>query len=218
MEVPGPHVRANQLSAISNNGQVRFMTYTQTMNAALFLVFLQRLLRSTTGKLFLIVDRVRAHMTPAVQAWVAARRDRLEVFYLPRYAPELNPDAYLNDDLKEQVKGLRFSQVETIPYSQFVDKINAHQVASGTFRKDRFDGKLHAAGTDTEGQEFTVVLPDPQQSKADLIKLLTEKGVTFDIAQPPISEAVFKLIQSSKVVGCSTGRSAGLAPFRILST
>ena len=79
------------------------MTYTQTMTAALFLVFLGRLLRSTTGKVFLIVDRLRAHMTPAVQAWVAAHRDRIEVFYLPRYAPELNPDEYLNNDLKGQV-------------------------------------------------------------------------------------------------------------------
>ncbi len=68
------------------------MTYTQTMTAALFLVFLGRLLRSTTGKVFLIVDRLRAHMTPAVQAWVAAHQERIEVFYLPRYSPELNPD------------------------------------------------------------------------------------------------------------------------------
>jgi transposase len=103
MDVPDPHVRANQISAISNDGQVRFMTYTQTMKAALFLVFLERLLRSTTGKVFLIVDRLRAHMTPAVQAWVAARRNRLEIFYLPSHAPERNPDEYLNDDLKENV-------------------------------------------------------------------------------------------------------------------
>ena len=34
----------------------------------------------------------------------------------------------------------------------------------------------------------------------------------------PRSFAVFRLITSSKVVGCSTGRSAGLAPLRILST
>ena len=79
------------------------MTYTQTMTAALFVVFLERLLRSTTGKVFLIVDRLRAHRTPAVQAWVAAHAERLEVFYLPRYAPELNPDEYLNNDLKGQV-------------------------------------------------------------------------------------------------------------------
>ncbi len=102
-EVPDRHIRANQISTITNGGEVRFMTYTQTMTAALFLVFLGRLLRSTTGKVFLIVDRLRAHMTPAVQAWVAAHADRIEVFYLPRYAPELNPDEYLNNDLKGQV-------------------------------------------------------------------------------------------------------------------
>jgi transposase len=102
-DVPDPHIRANQISTITNQGEVRFMTYTQTMTAALFVVFLGRLLRSTTGKVFLIVDRLRAHMTPAVQAWVAAHADRLEVFYLPRYAPELNPDEYLNNDLKGQV-------------------------------------------------------------------------------------------------------------------
>jgi transposase len=103
MDVPDPHIRANQMSTITNAGEVRFMTYLGTMNAALFRVFLGRLLRSTTGKVFLIVDRLRAHMTPGVQEWVTAHRDRIEVFYLPRYAPELNPDEYLNNDLKGRV-------------------------------------------------------------------------------------------------------------------
>lgn len=103
IDVPDRHIRASQISAVSNTGEVRFMTYTRTMNAAVFLVFLGRLLRSTTGKVFLIVDRLRAHMTPEVQDWVAARRDRIEVFYLPRYAPEVNPDEYLNNDLKGEV-------------------------------------------------------------------------------------------------------------------
>src|SRR4029077_19380468 len=37
MEVPDRHVRANQIATITNAGQVRFMTYTTTMTAALFL-------------------------------------------------------------------------------------------------------------------------------------------------------------------------------------
>ncbi len=119
-EVPDPHLRANQISTITNRGEVRFMTYTRTMTAALFLVFLDRLLRSTTGKVFLIVDRLRAHMTPAVQVWVAAHRDRIEVFYLPRYAPELNPDEYLNNDLKGQVNatGLPHDKAEVRSHIQ----------------------------------------------------------------------------------------------------
>src|SRR3954447_15779118 len=103
MAVPDPHIGMNQISAISNTGEVRFMTYARTMNAALFLVFLGKLLRSTTGKVFLIVDRLQAHQTPAVKEWVAAHGERLEVFPLPRRAPERNPDEYLNNDLKGQV-------------------------------------------------------------------------------------------------------------------
>jgi transposase len=103
MGVPRPHLRVNQISTITNAGEVRFMTYTGAMTAAVFLVFLGRLLRSTTGKVFLIVDRLRAHLTPAVGEWLARHRDRIEVFYLPRYAPALNPDEYRNNDLKGNV-------------------------------------------------------------------------------------------------------------------
>jgi len=103
MDVPDRHVRANPISTITNSGKVHFMTYTTTMNAAVYLLFLGRLLRSTTGKVFLIIDRLRAHKTPEVRAWLAAHRDRIEVFELPRYAPELNADEYLNNDLKGKV-------------------------------------------------------------------------------------------------------------------
>lgn len=114
MDVRDPHLRANQISTITNTGKVHFMTYLGTMNAALFMVFLQRLLRSTTGKVFLIVDRLQAHLTPEVAVWVRAHRERLEVFYLPRYAPELNADEYLNHDLKGKVNaaGLPHSKDE----------------------------------------------------------------------------------------------------------
>jgi transposase len=52
---------------------------------------------------FLIVDRLTAHTAPEVGVWLEAHRDRIEVFYLPRYAPELNPNEYLNNDLKGKV-------------------------------------------------------------------------------------------------------------------
>lgn len=101
--VPHPHIHMNTISAISNSGSVRFMTYSQTMTAALFLVFLGRLLRSTTGKIILIVDRLRAHQAGVVTAWVAARAGRLELVELPRSAPERNVVEYLNNDLKGQI-------------------------------------------------------------------------------------------------------------------
>jgi transposase len=104
-EVPDSHVRVNMISAIGNAGSVHFMTYTRAMTAALFILFLGRLLRSTTGKIYLIVDRLQAHLTAEVFAWAEAQADRLELFHLPPYVPELNADEYLNHDVKEGVNG-----------------------------------------------------------------------------------------------------------------
>jgi transposase len=103
MEVPPPHIRINQASAISNEGAVRFMTYKGTMDGALFTVFLGRLIRSSARKIFLIVDRLKAHEKATVLAWVEAHKDRIELFAMPPHTPEYNPDEYLNNDLKGNV-------------------------------------------------------------------------------------------------------------------
>jgi transposase len=103
MEVPRPHIRVNQISAISTEGTVRFMTYKGAFNAAVFLLFLAKLIAGAPRKILLIADRLGAHKTPEVQAWLAERRDQIEVFYLPAYSPELNPVEYLNNAMKGEV-------------------------------------------------------------------------------------------------------------------
>jgi transposase len=103
MEVPGPHIRVNQISTVTNEGSVRFMTYTGTMNDALFVVFLGRLLRTTTKKIFLITDHLRAHEDDRINEWVESHYDRIQIFYLPKHSPEMNPVEYLNNDMKETV-------------------------------------------------------------------------------------------------------------------
>jgi transposase len=103
MEVPAPHIRVNQISAISNEGTVRFMTYKGALNAAVFLLFLQKLVQGARRKILLIADRLQAHKTPEVEAWLEAHKGEIEVFYLPAYAPEMNPVEYLNNDMKGTV-------------------------------------------------------------------------------------------------------------------
>ena len=112
IEVPDPHIRMNLISTISNEGSVHFMTYKETMTAALFITFLERMLSETTRKIFLIVDRLRAHEAKKVEFWAAEHRDRIELFFLPRYAPERNADEYLNNDMKGSINttGLPGSQ------------------------------------------------------------------------------------------------------------
>jgi transposase len=100
MEMPKPHIRANQITAISNEGTVRFMTYQGMLTAAVFLLFLGKLVAGASRKILLIADRLQAHKTPAVLAWLQAHHDQIEVFYLPAYSPEMNPVEYLNNDVK----------------------------------------------------------------------------------------------------------------------
>jgi transposase len=103
IETPGPHIRMNQITTITNDGSVHFMTYTGSMNDARFLVFLGRLLRSTTKKILLVTDRLKAHEDGAVQEWVKAHQDRIQIFYLPKYSPEMNPVEYMHNDMKATV-------------------------------------------------------------------------------------------------------------------
>jgi DDE superfamily endonuclease len=79
------------------------MTYKGALNAAVFLVFLNKLIEGAARKIILIADRLQAHKTPEVNAWVEAHKDQIEVFYLPAYAPELNPVEYMNNDMKGEV-------------------------------------------------------------------------------------------------------------------
>src|SRR4051812_46853142 len=114
MGVPDSHLRVNVISTVSNTGAVHFMTYTGMLNAALFIAFLEGLLGETARKVYLIADCLSAHDCAAVEAWALPRLDRIEVYLLPRWAPELNPDEYLNNDLKGNVHaaGLPNSKAE----------------------------------------------------------------------------------------------------------
>jgi len=103
LAVPGSRFSVNMISAITNRGKVRWMIYTGKMNTALFLVFLTRLVAEAAKKVFLIVDHLSVHEAAAVEQWLSDKRDRIEVFSLPKYAPERNPDEYLNCDLKANI-------------------------------------------------------------------------------------------------------------------
>jgi transposase len=89
------------ISSITNQGKLRFMIYDGALNAAIFLMFLRRLVRDTDRKLFVIVDNLRVHHAKVVVAWLAANAERIELFYLPPYAPERDPDEYVNNDVKQ---------------------------------------------------------------------------------------------------------------------
>lgn len=88
------------LSTVTNQGKVRFMVLEGPLSAQILIRFLRRLIRETNRRVYVILDNLNVHKAAKVRAWVAAHCDAIELFYLPPYAPELNPDEYLNGDLK----------------------------------------------------------------------------------------------------------------------
>jgi transposase len=112
IKVSSSPCRMNLISTISNEGEVRFMTYKETMTALLFLAFLPRLIHGASRKIFLIVDRLPAHEAEVVETWLRGREDKIEMFYLPRRAPELNPVECLNNDVKLGVNATKLPENE----------------------------------------------------------------------------------------------------------
>lgn len=100
LRVSAKRFSASMISSITNMGKVRFMIYKGGMNVEIFKRFLERLIKDTSRKIFLIVDNLRVHHSYALDEWLELNRDRLELFFLPSYSPERNPDEYLNNDLK----------------------------------------------------------------------------------------------------------------------
>ena len=96
-------VSVNMISAVNNQGKVRFRIFEGSMNADLLIDFCKRLIKSAKRKVYLILDNLRVHHARIFKAWLAEHDDEIEVFYLPSYSPELNPDEYLNCDLKAGV-------------------------------------------------------------------------------------------------------------------
>ena len=95
--------KINMISAINNKGTCRFMCYEDSMNQQRFIEFMKRLVRDSEKKVLFIVDNLRVHHGKIVQQWLGEHQDKIEVFYISPYSPEINPDEYLNHNLKQSV-------------------------------------------------------------------------------------------------------------------
>ena len=93
----------NMISSVTNQGKVRFMLYRNTMDVKTLLKFFKRLIKEARRKCFVILDNLPVHHAKLVKHWLTDHVDEIEAFYLPPYSPELNPDEYLNGDLKAGV-------------------------------------------------------------------------------------------------------------------
>jgi len=118
----GQRFRCNVISAITNRGQLQFMVFKERFTTAVFLKFLRRLLRQNRRKIFLMIDSHPVHVAQAAWRWFKNHRAALRIYFLPGYSPELNPDEYLNQDVKTNAVG----RTRPLDRKEMIDNIRAY--------------------------------------------------------------------------------------------
>ena len=91
------------ISTVTNKGAMRWKIFAGALNADILIDFLRRLIKGASKKILLILDNLRVHHCKPVKAWLTRHTEHIEVFYLPSYSPELNPDEMVNANLKQSV-------------------------------------------------------------------------------------------------------------------
>ena len=100
VRVTGQRFSLNMISAISPKGSLRFMVVRGGVGARVFIEFLKRLMQGRRRRVFLIVDGHPSHRSKSARRYVDSLSGKLKLFFLPPYSPELNPDEFVWNDVK----------------------------------------------------------------------------------------------------------------------
>ena len=101
----GQRFSLNMISAISNKGHLQFMIIEGRFNSEVFETFLKQMIKYSRQKIYFVTDGHPAHKTKKLNEWLGVNKNKIEVFFLPPYSPELNPQEYVNQDVKTNVIG-----------------------------------------------------------------------------------------------------------------
>ncbi|HDL01349.1 MAG TPA: IS630 family transposase [candidate division Zixibacteria bacterium] len=133
----GARFSLNMISAVSAQGEFRFMTIKGRVGASRFLEFIKRLIHGSDRMIFLIVDGHPAHKAKSVKKFIESKdiKKRFRLFFLPPYSPELNPDEGVWNDLKNNGIGRKAitspeqMRSDVVGYLRFIQK-SPHGVRS----------------------------------------------------------------------------------------
>lgn len=102
VQTSGQRQSVNAISAINAGGGFWYRTYLGTLNATRFVEFLKAFLRGRKRPVFLVLDRHPAHIAKIVAKFIREKKGRVELHFLPGYAPDLNPDEFVWNHLRAQ--------------------------------------------------------------------------------------------------------------------
>lgn len=95
----------NMLSIVTPQGDMRYSLAEGSIDSERFIEFLKHLIKDRKSPLILLIDHASFHRSKAVCDFVRAHRARLRIFFLPKHAPELNPDEQVWNEIKNNKIG-----------------------------------------------------------------------------------------------------------------
>jgi transposase len=100
VQTSGQRQSLNVISAVNARGEFWAATYTGKLNAESFVAFLRNFVQGRAYKVLLVADGHPAHKAKLVKDYVRSLAGRLELHFLPPYAPDLNPDEFVWSHMK----------------------------------------------------------------------------------------------------------------------
>ena len=104
VKIPARRKSLSIIEAVTKQGKVRFMIYPSGLSPQQLIVIMQKLIKEAPRKVFLILDSLNVHKAKVLREWLEEYANRIDVYYLPPYSPELNPSEYFNGDLKGEIQ------------------------------------------------------------------------------------------------------------------
>src|SRR5262249_31387938 len=97
----GQPQKVNPISPVNATGAVWYDVYTGNFDAQEFIRKLKAFRGNRARTVFLVLDGHPAHRAKIVAAYVQSLKGRLELHFLPGYAPDLNPDEFVWNHLRQ---------------------------------------------------------------------------------------------------------------------
>jgi transposase len=96
----GQRQKVNAVSAVSPTGEFKYQLYTCRMNATFFVEVLKNMVRGMQRPCFFVVDGHPSHKAKIVKDYIASTEGKVELHFIPPYAPDLNPDEFVWNQIK----------------------------------------------------------------------------------------------------------------------
>jgi len=100
VKTSGQRQQVNAISAVAPDGSFWYEVYSGKFNSSRMVEMLQRFMKNR-GNICLILDGHPAHKSNMIKEFVNKCAGKLEIYFLPGYAPELNPDEFVWHEIKQ---------------------------------------------------------------------------------------------------------------------